>query len=165
MNILCPLIRNLVPMINVWSHYNVIMLARPRKLRNGHFVCKKYRQKLVFTYKIVKTCNFYGIFWLNMLENDDSNLQNKVCKLECIRYHFKYCQNNPILKSRDCAPPPTFQLWKLTLPGKVVGSFFPFKIRGKVELKGARSNLYLLLRVFEHRGENCWGLLQPPSEN
>ena len=28
-------------------------------------------------------------------------------------------------------------------------------MKGKDELEGTRSN-------FEHQGENCWGLLQPP---
>ena len=63
-------------------------------------------------------------FLLNMLANDYNNLQTKVWSA----YHFKYFQNNPILKSRDRTnPPPTSQLWKFTLPpGKVVGSkFFP----------------------------------------
>ena len=49
---------------------------------------------------------------------------------DVVQYHFKYFQNNPILKSKDYTNPPTFQLWKFTLaPGEVVSLFIYFFFR------------------------------------
>ena len=54
-----------------------------------------------------------------MLENDDSKLQTKFE----VHNHFKYFQNNQILKSRDCTNPPDIPtLEAYPTLGKVVGS-------------------------------------------
>ena len=99
-----------------------------------------------------------------MLENDDSKLQTNIWSA----YHFKYFWNNPILKSRDCTnPPPPPRLPNFeSLPYPGEGSRFDFfflaKMRGKDELKATQSNFTPWVRVFEHRGENCLGVLQLP---
>ena len=40
MDVFFPLIPQLVPTIDVWPHYDFITWARPRRLRNYHFLCK-----------------------------------------------------------------------------------------------------------------------------
>ena len=47
--------------------------------------------------------NFHGIFLLNMLENDDSKLQNKVWST----YHFKHFQKKSNFKNHMIAPTPS----------------------------------------------------------
>ena len=115
---------------------------------------------------IVRNMQISRDVFINVLENDDSILQ---AKFGVHSYHFKYSQNNPLLKSRDHTNPPphTSQLWKLTLPpGKVVGScfffFFLTEMRGKDEIKGVRNDSITLLCVLEHRGEICLGVVAIP---
>ena len=80
-----------------------------------------------------------------MLENYDSNLQTSA-------YHFKYFQNNPILKSRNRTNPfiapdlPTLKVYHT--PGKVAGSKIFAKMRGKDELKGTWNNFIPWQGVF-----------------
>ena len=91
-------------MTSLWRH-NV---STPSKIEKLSF-CVKNIGKNWFSVENRKTWDFF----VKMLKNYDSSA-----------YHFKYFQNNPILKSRKCTTPPR-QLWELTLPpGKVVGSVF-----------------------------------------
>ena len=79
-------------------------------------------------------------------------------------YHFKYFQNNPILKLRDHTNPPDLPTLKAYPTPAEGGRFeiFSLKWGEKMNLKVPGAILSLWLRVFEHWGENCFN---PPSDN
>ena len=106
------------------------MWARPRKLRNDHFVCN-IEAKMDFYVKNRKNMQFSWNFLQNMLENGHSNLQTKLWVhitsniLKII--HFK---NHGIAPT---PPPPDLPTLK-AYPTPVVGGRFGFffaKMNGK----------------------------------
>ena len=99
---------------------------------------------------------FSWVCLLIMLENDDNNLQTKFgVQITSKQSNFTITgSHQPIIS----------QLSKLILPPGKGGRFHFFlaKMTRKDEIEGTWGNFTSWLRVFEHRGKNVWGLLQPP---
>ena len=133
-------------MTSLWRH----KVSTPEKLRNCYFVCK-IRQKLIFTLKIMETCDWW--FFSNYVRKWQFQLANKASTA----YHFKYFQTTKFWKYRIAPTPLTSRLWKLTLPFGIGGRFdFFSKMKRKDKLWDIRSNCTPLLRILEHLGENCY---------
>ena len=105
-------------MTSLWRH-NVSTVSKIEKW----LFCVFNIENIDFYIQNHKKCGFHGFFAKNMLENDDSNLQTKFGV-----HHFKYFQNNQILKSRDRIEPPHLPTLKAyPTPGK--GGRFDFFFR------------------------------------
>ena len=70
------------------------------------------------------------------------------CKQTWSAYHFKYFQNNTILKLRDSTNPLILILKAYSTPEEGGGFIFSPKMRRKDELKGTQSNCTPSLRIF-----------------
>ena len=107
------------------------MWARPRKLRNGHFVCKIWA-KIDFYVKNRKNMRFSWDFLQNMLENDNSNLQTNLW-VHITSNIFKI-SNSKIMGSHQPPDLPTLKAY----PTPDVGGrfeFFSLKWRERMNLK------------------------------
>ena len=135
------------------------MWARPRKLRNGHFVCK-ILAKIDFYVKNRKNMRFSWDFLQNMLENGHSNLQTNLW-VHITSNIFKI-SNSKITGSHQ--PPPDLPTLK-AYPTPGVGGRFGFcslKWRERMNLKVPGAILPLGWAILSTRAKTVGGLVQPP---
>ena len=139
------------------------MWARPRKLRNGHFVCKIYnnRQKNDFYVKNRKNMRFSWDFLQNMLENGHSNLQTNLWEnITSNIFKISNSKNHGIAPT----PPPHLPTLKAYPTSGVGGRFgiFSLKWMERMNLKVPGTILPLGCAILSSRAKTVRGLVQNP---
>ena len=135
------------------------MWARPRKLRNGHFVCKVLAT-IDFYVKNRKNMWFSWDFLQNMLENGHSNLQTNLWVY--ITSNIFKIYNSKITGSHN--PPPHLPTLK-AYPTPSVGDrfgIFSLKWRERMNLKVPGATLPLGCAILSTRARTVRGVVQPP---
>ena len=136
------------------------MWARPRKLRNGHFVCKK-KAKTDFYVKNRKNMQFSWDFLKNMLEDGHFNLQTNLW-VHITSNIFKI--SNSKITGRTNPPPPQLPTLKAYRTPGVGGRFgiFSLKWRERMNLKVPRAILPLGSAILSTRAKTARGVGTTP---
>ena len=146
-------------MTSLWEN-DGIMWARPRKLRNGHFVCK-IQAKIDFYVKNRKNMRFSWDFLQNMLENGHSNLQTNLW-VHITSNIFKI-SNSKIKGSHQPPWPPNFE--SLPYPQcRCRFEIFSLKWRERMNVNIPGAILPLGCAILSTRAKTVRGLVQPPLE-